>query len=102
MQEKRQKKEADKLLSTSLTIFTKLFYSLEHIEQQSPELIYSSYLESLVRRVNASQGWAKRDHLEVWILLKEESTLKARVYSANLRLYAKQRVVALQCRGQQR
>ena len=51
--------------------YLSLLYSLEYIEQQSPEFIDSIYLKALVRRVNTAQCWAERDHFELWILLQE-------------------------------
>jgi hypothetical protein len=72
-----------------------LLDNLEQLYEQLPELIYGSNLEALGGRVYATQGRTERYHLQVGILLEEETTLQACVDSAYLRLCGKEAAVAL-------
>ena len=73
----------------------------QYIDKQIPELAYGGNLKTLVRRVYATQCGAERDHLQLGILLEEETALQACMYSSDLWLNAKKTLVALYRHGQQ-
>jgi hypothetical protein len=72
-----------------------LLNDLQEFNEQLPELVHCSNLQTLGGRVYATQGRAKRYHLEVRILLKEETALQACMDSTDLRLCIEQTTVAL-------
>ena len=72
-----------------------LLENLEKLYQQLPELINGRDLQTLVGRVYATERRTKRNHLQVGVLLQEQTTLQTCVDSAHLRLGSEQLTVAL-------
>jgi hypothetical protein len=78
-----------------------LLDALQELNEELPELIDSSNLETLVWRVYAAQGRTERHHLQVRILLQEQAALQASVDGTHLRLLTKESAVALNALGQE-
>ena len=66
-----------------------LIYDAQKLNEQLPELIDGRNFKTLVGRVYATQRGTERHHLQVGVLLEEESALQTCMYGAYLGLCGK-------------
>ena len=67
----------------------------QYIQQMFPVHFHRRDQQSLIRRVNATQGWPERDHIQVRILSQEQSTFQSGMNRTNHRLLTEETLVAL-------